>query len=327
MSHTADKAPLVSIVIVNWNGASLLPACLESIHAQSYKHYEIIVVDNASTDKSVALLRRKYPKVKLIENATNLGFAGGVNVGAVLAQGTYMALLNTDAVADPQWLEGLVASLQKNARRAVATPKVLLPPPPGRSAIRLESAGDCLTVWGVARPRGREELDKGQYDNQVNVMLASGSSSLYRLNTWRDLGGFDERFFMYYEDVDYSLRARQAGHDIVYAPLAMVTHQPGTSSKKRGHLSRYYILRNSHLVYWKNLSNGLAWRLLPRFIVAQIYMMAGALKAGAIIPLFKAEISGIARAIPYIVTPRHLKRPLSYSDLDQQWPFERRLHS
>ncbi|MGC8827650.1 MAG: glycosyltransferase family 2 protein, partial [Anaerolineae bacterium] len=149
--------PLVSVIIPNWNGAALLPACLDSLRAQTYRRLEIIVVDNASTDDSAALVRERYPEVRLILLPENRGLTGGVNAGIRAAQGEIIALLNNDAEAEPAWVEVLVQALEAHPEAGSAASKMLLY---DRRDV-LNSAGDTYGLDGIPGNRGVWERDAG----------------------------------------------------------------------------------------------------------------------------------------------------------------------
>lgn len=246
----------VCIVIPNWNGASHIGECLDSLLAQSYKAH-IIVVDNGSVDDSVLFIKSRYQSVELIEHSKNLGFAGGVNVGirrATELGAEYVALFNNDAVADSKWLENLIAAIDDKENVGITTGKLL-----DDSKQKLDSTGDWYTTWGLPYPRGRGEVATNKYDNQTEVFAASGGASLYRIKMLNEIGIFDEDFFAYYEDVDISFRAQLAGWKIHYVPKAIAYHQIGATSSKLKGFTTHQTMKNLPMLLLKNVP----LRLLP----------------------------------------------------------------
>ena len=186
------EAPLVSVVIPNHNGRGVLARCLDSLRAQAFHDFEVIVVDNGSSDGSVAMVEEDYPEVTLVRSPVNLGFGAANNLGFERARGEYYALLNNDAVADPGWLEQLVSA----ARRAAPTCgmwacKVLLA---GEDAI-IDTVGHLLYGDGLNVGRGRGERDVGQYEAEEEVLFPSGCAALLSSRMIQEIGGFDPDFF------------------------------------------------------------------------------------------------------------------------------------
>src|SRR5437763_11008250 len=172
-------SPRISVVVPNWNGRDLIDRCLESVRAQTIRDLEIIVVDNGSADGSAEHLRRHHPDVRLVALAVNQGFAGGVNAGVAAARGEFVALLNNDAWAAPDWLERLTARLASEPAAGACAPKIYRAEgsqPTGR----LDSTGELYSIWGLPFPRGRDQPDRGQYDDAKAVFAVSGGASVYR---------------------------------------------------------------------------------------------------------------------------------------------------
>lgn len=265
--------PLVSVIIPNWNGAALLPACLDSLRAQTYRRLEIIVVDNASTDDSAALVRERYPEVRLIVLPENRGLTGGVNAGIRAAQGEIVALLNNDAEAEPAWVEALVQALEAHPEAGSAASKMLLY---DRRDV-LNSAGDTYGLDGIPGNRGVWERDVGQYDADIEVFGACGGAAAYRRAMLEEIGLFDEELFMYCEDVDLAWRAQIAGYRCVFAPAARVYHR--LSATGGGALASFYTGRNTLLVVAKDYPPALLRRYWPLVLRAQLRITWDALRA------------------------------------------------
>lgn len=222
---------LASVVIPNWNGEVFLSACLGSLAQQTYKHFEVVLVDNASTDDSLALVEKEFPWVKVIPLRENRGFAAALNEGVRRSHGQHIAPLNNDTEVASHWLEELVRALDSHPEVGICASKMLGLP----DGEIIDSAGDGYCRYGFAFKIGRGELDRGQYDTFRNVFGASGGAALYRRSVLEDVGLFDEDFFMQCEDVDLSFGAQLRGYSCLYVPKAIAYHvgQPaasGTSS-------------------------------------------------------------------------------------------------
>lgn len=294
----------VNVVIPNWNGASALPACLDSLLAQSQKS-QIIVVENGSTDNSRGLLYSKYPQVEVIPLPKNTGFTG-VNTGirqAIKNKVQYVALLNNDATADPKWLKNLVDFLEDNPKAGIATSKIL-----SHTGEYLDSTADLYTIWGLPHPRGRREADTGKYDNDIWVFGASGGASLYRVETLEDIGLFDEDFFAYYEDVDISFRAQLAGWKVAYVPSARVYHQIGGTSAKIKGFATYQTMKNLPWLLVKNVPGPLLGTVLPRFILAYVAFFASSISRGQAGPASKGFLKMLWLLVKKISQRRKIQR-------------------
>jgi len=269
MSQTATRLSLdhslsVSVIIPNWNGARYLPECLDSLRAQAYPRLEVIVVDNGSTDDSVALVKGGYPEVRLLELGENRGLTGGVNAGAKVVRGEVLALLNNDALADPGWVAALVDALSRHPEAGMAASKMLLYDCP----TIINSAGDTFGPDGVPGNRGVWEEDRGHYDREEWVFGGCGGAVAYRRDMWEALGGFDEDFFMYCEDVDLNWRAQLAGYRCLYTPRAVAYHR--LSATGGGVTASYYTGRNTIWVLGKDLPASLWRKYWPRIMGAQL---------------------------------------------------------
>lgn len=269
---TIPPPPLISVVIPNWNGGDFLRLCLRSVERQTYQPIELIVVDDASTDDSPSIVASEFPAASLVRFSSNRGFAHAANVGMRRARGSIVALLNNDAVADETWIEELAAALDRNPQAGSAASKMLLWDRPGV----INSAGDVFRRAGVPDNRGAWEEDRGQYDEEVEVFGACAGAVAYRRSMLEDVGLFDERFYMYCEDVDLAFRAQMAGYRCVYAPRAVVRHR--LSASGGGPLASYQCGRNFVWLLARDLP-GSAWRRYWRDIVgAQLRLAVHSLR-------------------------------------------------
>ncbi len=244
---------LLSIVIPNWNGARFLPTCLDSLQKQTYPETEIILVDNASTDGSQALLERDYPWVTLIALDTNRGFTGACNAGIEAAHGEFIALLNNDTEVAPGWVLAVVDAFTRHPDAGSVASKMLL----FDQRDHFHTAGDYFTVDGRAGNRGVWEKDEGQFDREDYVFSACGGSAVYRRAMLDQIGRLDDDFFFSGEDVDIGWRAQLAGWRCLYTPAAIVYHR--LSATGGGVTASYYDGRNLLYILAKNYPAEL-WR-------------------------------------------------------------------
>lgn len=232
--------PTVSIIIVTYQSASRIGACLDALEQlQSGLSHEIIVIDNASQDDTVSRVQARQSGVRLLAEAENWGFAGGVNRGIAQARGQYIALINPDAIARPDWLAELIAPLS-DPTIGVTGSKVL------DGAGRIQSIGALLAVpLLLTSHRGEGEADTGQYDTLADVWSVHGAAMAFPRRLWQQLGGFDEGYYpAYLEESDFCERARRAGYRIVTAPRSIVGHAESSSTGKFSAEFYYYYLRN-----------------------------------------------------------------------------------
>lgn len=273
------------IIVPNWNGKKFIGECLESLKKQSTSA-NIVVADNGSGDGSVEYIKANFPKVHVLELDKNYGFAGGVNRGieyAIKNGAEYIALLNNDAVADEKWLENLLQTMKKDNKTGIVTGKLM------RSDKKhIDSTGEGYSVWGLPFPRGRNEVDHGQFDEPGEVFGASGGASLYRVKMLKQIGLFDEDFFAYFEDVDISFRAQLAGWKIIYTPKAVAYHHIGATSSKLGSFTRYHSIKNFILLYHKNMPLPLFVKYWPLFMAQLIRMKLGSIRDGQFGAFLKA---------------------------------------
>lgn len=258
-----------------YNGHTLLVSCLASLRRQSYPRgrFEVIVVDDASTDDTADLVRSQYPEVKLVTLAQNSGFIVACNAGVSQAQGEVLVLLNNDTEAEPGWLESLVQGLMAHPRAGAAASKLLL----FERRDYLHTTGDLMGVGGIPRNRGVWELDRGQYDNDLWVFGACGGAAAYRRVAWQQAGGFAPELFMYLEDVDLAWRLQLLGWKTVYIPEARVYHK--VSATGGGALASYYVGRNTLWAIGRNWPSELLRRYWRPILLEQLRIAWDALRS------------------------------------------------
>ena len=241
-----------TVVIPNLNGAGWLKDSIESIWAQTMQDFELIVVDNASTDESLDIARSYVGRERytLIENDRNTGFSYAVNQGIRAAKGEFVALFNNDAFAEPDWLEQLISAAQQNPRIFAVSSLMI------RHFERelADDAGDYVTILGFACKRG-DGMKLHRYQKPCRVFSACGGAALYRKSILDEIGLFDEHFFAYYEDVDISWRANSLGYKNVYCPTARCYHICGatTGAVRYNPFKSIQSGRNSILLPYKNM--------------------------------------------------------------------------
>lgn len=222
----------VRAVVVCWNNADLLDRCLEHLAATAWPgHLEVLVVDNGSTDGSVANWADRHPDVRLVETGVNLGFAGGANRGLRdRLDVDAVALVNSDAFVAPGWLDPLVAALDADPEVGAACPKILFATPDDAGGARINNVGNELGPRWEPHDRGYGEPDDGRYDRAEDVWGWCGGGVLLRREYLDDVGLFDERLFMYAEDVDLAWRGARRGWRYRYEPTSVIRHLHRASS-------------------------------------------------------------------------------------------------
>ena len=252
----------VHIVVVNWNGREFLGDCLQSLRAQTYRPFSVTLVDNGSTDGSPAFVSGRFPEVRLIALKENLGFAAANNRALGDLKTPYVALLNNDAVADPGWLDALVGALEETEEAGFAASRMLAFDRPEV----IDRCGDGYSRAGAAILRGCGE-PSDCHSRREWVFGACAGAALYRTSMLKDIGCFDEDFFLLYEDVDLSFRAQLKGYKCLYVPEAVVYHRGSASLVHDSPVSVYYGHRNLEWVYIQNMPARLIARtILPHLL-------------------------------------------------------------
>jgi len=289
--------PRTSVVVLNYNGSAWLDACLTALCAEA-RGAEILVVDNASSDDSRDIAAR-HAGVRVLPLETNRGFAGGNNAGAAAAQGThYLVFLNNDTVVQAGWLESLIGALDDRADAALATSHIVSLEDPAV----VDSAGDGYLWAGGAFKRWHGKR-VGAGPAIEEVFGACGAAFVIRRAVFEALGGFDERFFMVYEDVDLSYRARLRGHRVVYVPSAVVHHAGSATLGRASARAVFYGQRNLEWVWLKNTPMSLLCRTAPAHL---LYSVAGCMYwilQGAGWAAVRGKLSAAA-ALPMILSAR-----------------------
>ncbi len=238
----------VCVVIASWNGIQLLPDCLAALAAQTFRDFEIIVVDNGSVDGSVAWLAAHAPEVRVICNTTNRGFAAANNQGIAASRAPLIATLNNDAIPEPAWLDRLVEAADRLAWAGMFASQISL----RGSGGRLDSTGIEVDRAGIAWNRDWKKLGPDRTTATTEIFGPSAAAALYRRTMLDQIGLFDEDLFAYYEDVDLAWRAQWAGWRCAYVPQAVVEHAHSATSGQRSAFKSYYLGRNKWRVIARN---------------------------------------------------------------------------
>jgi hypothetical protein len=256
-----------SIIIVNWNGEHFLADCFTALRDQTFTDFEIIFVDNASTDGSFSLAEHLTSTLNLdgrcVELDKNRGFAAGNNEGLKYASGHYIVLLNTDTIPEKDWLQNLVKAIESHPEAGICASKLIVS---GENII--DSAGDGFSTFGHAFKRG-EGSPPECFAEPEYVPGACAGAAMYRREMIQQIGFFDEDFFLIFEDTDLNLRAQLNGWKCLYVPDAIVSHRVGGSMKKIGHKTSFYAVRNDKIVKIKNLPFLVVIRQLPFLILGE----------------------------------------------------------
>jgi GT2 family glycosyltransferase len=270
-------SPRVAVVVVNWNGGDVLTRCLDALAGQTLAPARIIVVDNASTDGSVDRLEERHRRVEVIRLAGNVGFAAGNNLAVHAADGCdWVALLNPDAFPEPGWLEALLRARADEPDFDFFASRLLQAEAPDT----LDGAGDSLHANGLAFRRDHGAPAAGTALAREETFSACAAAALYRRDAFLQVGGFDERFFCYFEDTDLAFRLRLAGHRCLYVPDAVVHHVGSALAGAMSDFTVYHSYRNLAWTWAKNMPRGLAWRHAPEFALAHVLLLGAFLVRG-----------------------------------------------
>jgi len=287
----------VDVSVVSWNSWPDLRKSLPALVAQDYPAYRILVVDNGSTDATPDEVEANFPDVTVIRSGRNGGYTGGNNIGFVQSRSKYVAVLNPDARPERGWLRELVRALESNPNAALATSKVLLASDPAR----VNACGLDVHLSGISFCRGVADAEE-QHVLTADVAAVSGAAFLARRDMLEEIGGLDERFFMYMEDAELSMRARLAGRDVLMAPRSRVVHEYELAMPA---WKFYYLERNRLFM----LANIFRWRtlvlMLPVLLLAEAGVWTYAARCGPAMLAAKARsYAGVAASLRSVLRRR-----------------------
>ena len=258
----------LSIITVNYNGLADTCSLLDSI-TPCDSSMEVIVVDNASRNGEANTIEKRYPTVRVVKSEENLGFAGGNNLGINVAQGRYLFLVNNDTVFNPKELKWLIESLDHSPKTAIVCPKIRFFH--GERMIQFAGYTPLSKITLRNKGIGYAETDNGQYDEAHATPYAHGAAMLVRREAIDDVGMMPECYFLYYEELDWSVMMRRKGYDIWYDPRCTIFHKESQSTGVDSPLKTYYLCRNRLLFAKRNVS-------YPTLVATYAYLVCVAFK-------------------------------------------------
>jgi len=286
---------LISVIIINHNGREFLERCFTSLLKTDYDNFEIIFVDNASTDDSVQYISNNFrdKRIAVVLNDRNCGVPGGRNIGFKSSRGEYIVFLDNDTEVDSEWLKELVKVFEGDSKIAVAQCKLL------NMVVRnkFDHAGDYLTPFGFLFERSNQAMDMGQFDKIDDIFSAKGAATMIRSPVFRELGMYDDSYFMYLEETDFCFRVWLSGYRVVFSPKSVVWHAFNTPLKQyhkyySNYVVRFYGCRNYIVTLLRNLSWGNLVKILPLHILCW-FMLSFAFLSKGKIDDFRWIIKGI----------------------------------
>lgn len=292
--------PLFSIIVLCWNSEAYLQTCLQALNQQSFKDFEFILVDNGSSEPVTTNAFAEFPELdwRLVSFAENLGFAKGNNIAIKEARGKYVVLLNSDAFPEPNWLEEIFKAIQRYPNHFFASRIIMANEPE-----LLDSEGDEYHLSGIAWHRSFRLPCATTTAPEGPVFSACGAAAVYPKAAFDHIGGFDEDFFAFYEDVDLGFRMRLAGYECIYLPTAIVHHVGSGSTGPRSKLAAYYNQRNMIWAFIKNMPGWRFYVLLPFHILTNFLLIVNAAFHGQGGIYFKAKV-GAVRGLKSILGKR-----------------------
>jgi len=281
-----DNSTKTLVIIVNFNGKDFLCRCLESLQRQVFSNFKTVVVDNCSHDRSVDGLEERFPEVEVIRLEQNIGFAAANNYAIKKADGfQWVALLNPDTIAKPDWLSRLHIAAEKKPQYNFFGSKLIKE----NSSGQLDGTGDIYHLCGLAwrRDHGATEKQTSRLDEEIFSPCAA--AAMYRRDIVLEVGGFDERFFCYFEDIDLAFRLRLLGHRCLYVPNAEVGHVGSAIAGRGSDFAVYHGHRNMVWAYFKNMPSELLWCGLPQHILINLAALIWFSLNGQAGPIFRAK--------------------------------------
>ncbi|HEX3886285.1 MAG TPA: glycosyltransferase family 2 protein [Phenylobacterium sp.] len=312
---TRGAAPEITVIVVVYESGPTLAECLAAMRAQTFTGYELVLVDNASSDRTAQAAAKADPTIRLIENATNLGFAAAVNQGARAAKSRWLVLLNPDAFADPDWLAALAAAARVNPHVHCFTSRQLMAEDPSR----LDGLGDVMALAGYPFRGGYTHPNPGVLEPGW-VFSACGGAMMIARELFLAVGGFDERLFCYCEDVDLGYRLRLIGEPTLLVPDAVVRHVGSASTGgRRSDFAVFHGTRNRFWVFVKDTPAVLFWLTLPLHILATLVLFARHATRGEV----ATPIKGLAAGIRHVGVALEARREAQATRTASSWEIAR----
>ena len=279
----------VSIIILNWNGRRYLKDCLQAVFAQTTRDFQVVLVDNGSTDGSADLVRTHFPDVHLIENTHNRGFAAANNQAIRATTSEFVATLNNDTQVEPGWLEALLHAMEVAPHVGMCASKMMFADRP----TVINSTGISVDRVAIAWDRRGGEAEDGREDEPVEVFGACAGAALYRREMLQETGLFDEDFFAYLEDVDLAWRARRLGWRCLYAPGARVLHRHSATGQEGSPFKSFHLGRNKVWLVVKNYPLGALWYSVPLVVLYDLAAVLYALAARRDVHALRGRLAGL----------------------------------
>jgi GT2 family glycosyltransferase len=256
---------LISVVVVNWNAGDLLERCIASALKQTLPPFEVIVIDNDSSDGSAKNIGEKFPSVHVVNAGGNIGFAAANNLALqfVSDESGWVVLLNPDAFPEPTWLEALYEAAQRNPEYAFFGSRLM----DANNPMVLDGTGDAYHNSGLVWREGHGSVCDSAASQVNEIFSPCAAAAMYRKDVFLAAGGFDEDFFCYVEDIDLGFRLRLLGHRCGYVPTSVVYHVGSAVTGRRSEFSVYHGHRNLVWTFFKNMPGALFWGLLPLHLI------------------------------------------------------------
>lgn len=264
----------ISIIIPNWNGKRFLKTCLDSIYNQSSNNFEIIFVDDCSTDDSIEFVKKNYPDIKIVEKKRNSGFPSSVNLGIKAAKGKFVALLNNDTELDKDWIKEIITAAEEYPEAGFFASKML----DFKNRSIIDSCGDEIAWSGRSYKIGELEKDGEKFNKNRFVFGACAGAAVYKKEVFDKIGLFDEDFSFYLEDVDIDFRAQLAGFKCLFVSKARVYHIGSATAGKKSPFSFKMMIKNHYHVIYKNFPTKKIWQNLFKIMYSDIRFFAAAIK-------------------------------------------------
>ncbi len=281
MPITKDNSqPLVSIITINYNEAAVTLDMLASLESLTYPNYEVIVVDNASPNEKPDIIKERYPEVQLIKSTTNLGFAGGNNLGVKVAKGEFLLFINNDTVVPGDFLEPLVKTLQEDSTIGMVSPKIKFHWDPSL----IQYAGYTpMNHWTIRNHSiGYRQKDDGNFDAPGETASIHGAAMMVPKKVVNEVGMMAELYFLYYEEHDWAEMIKRAGYKIYYQPKSYILHKESLATGKFSPLKTYYIARNRIVFARRNFN-------ATQLIVSMMFQVVVSIPKNTFSFLFKRE--------------------------------------
>ena len=299
---------LLSIIVLNYNAGKLLIDCISSIMNSNLKDFEIIVVDNSSSDNSHFNCKKKFENIRLIENTENLGYCEGNNVGLREAHGDFIIILNPDTTVTPNWAMGLLDAHKKNGE-GLYQPKILSMLENGK----LGTAGNKVNIFGFGFSRGRGEVDNDQYNKIEQIGYASGTCLFMSSKTFKKIGFLDPFLFAYHDDLEYGWRAHELGIKSYYVPSSVIYHAESFNFKWKPF--KFYLLeRNRHYCLLTHYSKKTFYKILPELILIEISVIVFYAVRGLLVQKIKANFNIIKNRKKINLRYKEIQQRRKFSD-------------